>query len=322
MGVDAGFDKMQPHVDVPEDTMRRARERRDAFTALQKAPDVKELVASGSLARGTHKDPLHDVDLICVYSPEDHPAWGEAGDTAEAALDHTSALVHDLVNAAAVEEVRLIRKQNHAIKCFLDDPNDEDAFTVDVTPAIRHVESGFLIPEVNAAQWIRSDPEFLMARVAERHSEWRQFAKLVRVLKRWNTDTGGEMKSLVVEVLALHHLPAMQRPEALARFFTAAAVAVLEPVVDPAGLCGEIQPDLDRHQARAQLEAAADLSWRAVDVAARGDEDWAMCLWRDIFGPVYPQPSGGCAKAKGVGALGGTLSAGPKRKVVDAPQGC
>src|SRR5207244_12463014 len=63
----------------------------------------------------------------------------------------------------------------------------------------------------------RSDPEHLNTLVSGRHAEWSQFAKLVRVLKRWNSDHGEHMKSLLVEVLALDHLPVADRPGALAR---------------------------------------------------------------------------------------------------------
>ena len=323
MSVDEGFDQLQGIVDVPSDVMREARRRRKFFkSSLEKAEDVLEVFPSGSLARGTHKDPLHDVDVVCVFDHDKHTDWGMAGASADVALDHTS----DLINAALGsggsdgEEVRLTRKQNHAIKCFLDDPEDEQPFTVDVTPALRASNGDILIPERESSSWIRSDPEHLMELVEKRHSVWRQFAKLVRVLKRWNTDNGGLMKSLVIEVLALDHMPDGDRPQALARFFTAASVAVMSPVVDPAGLCGEIQPDLDRAGARDLLAAASDQAWRAVDAAKRGEEDWAMCVWRDVFGPIFPEPPGGCTKAKGAPALI-TTTTRPRRPVVDAPQG-
>lgn len=144
---------------------------------------------------------------------------------------------------------------------------------------------------------------------------------MVRVLKRWSTDLETGMKSLVVEVLALEHLAVLDRPEALTKFFAAAANAVMDPVVDPAGLCGEIQPDLDRDAAREVLAEAADSSWRAVDANGRGEEAWAMCLWREVFGSIFPEPEGGCAKAKGAPALIAAGIARPKRKIVDASQG-
>jgi len=319
MSIESGFDELQGEVDADLDDVREARRRRNVFRkGLGTADDVIDMVPTGSLSRGTHKDPIHDVDVVAIFDPEEHPEWGDPGDSAEDSLRHTSELVKEKLgqNGTEGEEVRLTRLQNHAVKCFLDDPDDESAFTVDVTPALRHPDRGIWIPEKQSRLWVRSDPEYLNGLVAGRHAQWNQFAKLVRVLKRWNADHGEHMKSLVVEVLALHHLPVAERPDAFPRFFAAAQEAVWSPVEDPAGLCGEIQPDLDRDAASAALAAAADAAARAVEAGARGESRRAMCLWREVFGEIYPEPFGGC------GAGGAALiPAVPKRKVVDAPQG-
>jgi Second Messenger Oligonucleotide or Dinucleotide Synthetase domain len=322
MSVESGFDSLQSEVDASIEAVREARRRRDVFrSALPNAEDVDEVRPSGSLARGTHKDPIHDVDLVAVFDQDAHPDWGSDGSSAAEALEHTRGLVQDLLGSDGDygEEVRLTRLQNHAVKCFLDDPEAERAFTVDVTPAIVRNEGGFLIPERRSARWIASDPGYLIQVVAERHATWNQFAKLVRVVKRWNADHGTLMKSLVVEVLAVDHLKEADRPEALSRFFTSAANAVWQPVTDPAELCGEIQPDLDRSKANEVLAEAADKAWRAVDAAGRGDSTRAMCLWREIFGDIFPEPSGGCDG--GAGAAAAPIVIPTRRKVVDAPQG-
>ncbi len=323
MSVESGFDDLQVEVNAPKDAMEEARRRRNLFrTSLQKAEDVTDTWPSGSLARGTQKDPIHDVDVVVEFDKEAHPGWGDPGDSAMDALEHTRELVKELLGSDGTEgvEVRLTRLENHAVKCFLDDPNADKPFTVDVTPALARSGGGIWIPEQRNRQWIASDPKYLMSLVAERHAAWNQFAKLVRVLKRWGADNGGAMKPLVLEVLALHHLPARARPEALKRFFTAAAEAVWSPVCDPAGLCGEIQPDLDRQQAHDLLEAAADTAWRAVDAAGRSHTDRAMCLWHKLFGDIYPEPPGGC-DGGGQSGIAAVPLLRPKRPIVDAPQG-
>jgi hypothetical protein len=120
-----------------------------------------------------------------------------------------------------------------------------------------------------------------------------------------------------MEVLALDHLPTdTSRPDALRRFFTAAAHAVvLAPPTDPAGLCGEIQPDLDRIGLHDSLLKAADLADQACDAAVNGYTDDAKKLWRDVFGSDFPAPAG---KAK-VGPM--LLPSVGKRPIKDAPQG-
>jgi hypothetical protein len=319
MTVNEGFDDLQRAADATIDAVREARRRRDVFrTALPTAEDVLEVIPTGSLARGTHKDPIHDVDVVVVYDVEAHPAWGSHGDSAREALEHTRDLVNEKLGSDGTEgeEVRLARLQNHAVKCFLDDPDTEGAFTVDATPALRHPERGVWIPEQHNSRWVRSDPEYLIELTAGRHAEWNQFAKLVRVFKRWNADHGVHMKSLVVEVLALEHLPIADRPTAVARFFAAAQEAVWSPVIDPAGLCGEIQPDIVREAASSALASAADDAARAIEADARGEGRRAMCLWREVFGDIFPEPFGGC----GAGGVA-LIPAVPKRTVVDAPQG-
>ncbi len=319
MSVESGFDDLQGVANATDEAVKEARRRRDAFrSALPIAEDVDHVFPSGSLARGTHKDPIHDVDLVCVFRASDHPDWGALGDSAEDALEHTRTLIKERLGADGTEgrEVRRCDLRNHSVKCFLDDPGDPDAFTVDVTPALLHPERGLWIPERNSHDWVRSDPRYLLDVVANRHADWSQFAKLVRVLKRWNADHGSHMKSLVVEVLALDLMPVKNRPTALARFFTAAASAVWSPIVDPAHLCGEIQPDLDRAAASAELERAAESAAAAVEAAERGEGRRAMCLWRKVFGNIYPEPIGGCG-----GSGPAVIPAVPKRKIVDAPQG-
>lgn len=322
MTVESGFTAVQEAADADADQVTEARRRRDVFRrALVTAGDVDEVFPSGSFARGTHTDPINDVDVVAVFDLDAHPSWGQPGRSALDALEHTRGLVKELLGAGAQEEVRHTLLQTHAVKCFLDPPDADGAFTVDVAPALRHPKRGVLIPESPLndranGRWIHTDPQHLIRLTLDRHRQWGQFAKLVRVLKRWNSDHGKLMKSLVVEILALYHLPAANRPAALARFFAAAQEAVWRPVCDPADLCGEVQPDMDRAAVSAALAAAADDAASAVEAAARGEEDRAMCLWRKVFGPIFPEPDCGCAKP---GAP--LVVPPPKRRVVDAPQG-
>lgn len=327
MDINAAFDTLQQNVNAPPHAVEEARRRRNMFCdAFSGDADVTECVHSGSLARGSQKDPIHDVDEIIVFDQEAHPKWGQPGPSAGDALDHVRERVNDrlgVTNGTHAKEVRLAQPRNHSVKCFLDDPDDPDAFTVDVTPALRQTNGTLLIPEKANERWINTDPENLIARVRERHAEWNRFVGLVRCLKRWAADQPTEMKSLLIEVLALYHLPVGTRQRALARYFTSAAQAVLLPVVDPAGLCGEIQPDLDRQAASQDLAKAAEAAWRAVEAEERGDTEEAACLWRAIFGEIFPEPPGGCGNGRrpAAAAAAATIPARPRRPVRDAPQG-
>jgi hypothetical protein len=332
MSLSDDFDALQQEVNADPEHVTEARRRRAVILgAFAREPDVLETVPSGSLARGSQIDPIHDVDLIIVFDPDEHPSWGAPGGSAREALELLQARVQELVGVnqgRLASEVRRADVKNHSVKCFLDDPGQEDAFTVDVMPALRHPEGGLSVPEAASKAWIRTDPEHLMAAVAERHGEWGQFVKLVRVLKRWNRDNGKPFKSLTLEVLALERMPVAERPEALARFFEAVHAVVDEPVCDPAGLCGEIQPDLERERARELLETASQKAWDALDAAASGDEAAACALWHEVLGDAFPTPpagAGGSGAGVGAGAAAAiaapSVIARPRRPVIDAPQG-
>lgn len=339
MDLNAAFDDLQGVANADPDEVAEARRRRDLFRdAFDGEAEVAEVVPSGSLARSTQREPINDVDVIIVFEVDDHPDWGLPGESAEEALKHTGSRINALLgstNGTFAKEVRLARPGNHAVKCFLDDPDDSDAFTVDAMPALRLPDGVLLVPEKSSKCWIRTNPEHLIQRVADRQRQWELFRPLVRVLKLWKDvqDTG--LKSLTVEVLALYHLPVeTNRPRALYRFFNAIETAIANAILDPADECGEIQPDLDVTKAKQAITAAARASWSAVTAQDQGETERAACLWRSIFGDAFPEPEGGCsdigggaAEDSGFGPFGigtGTttgIGISDPRPVTDAPQG-
>jgi hypothetical protein len=338
MDLTAAFDVLQQTADADPDHVAEARRRRDLFNAaFSSEDDVVEVVASGSLARSTQRDPINDVDVVIVFEAAPHPEWGQPGQSAGAALDHLQERVRSLLGSSEGtfgQEVRLARPRNHSVKCWLDDPDEDGAFTVDVMPALRQADGTLLVPEKTSERWILTDPERLIQEVRERQQNFPQFRPLVRTLKYWNDRNGKLMKSLAVEILALNHLPAEgTRPRALQLFFQAAVSAVMRPIEDPAGLCGEIQPGLDRDAARELLDDAASWAWKAVAAQDAGETDRAACLWREAFGDAFPEPPGGCAKDEddgsggtfnigtGAGAGAGIVGIDRPRPVTDTPQG-
>ncbi|MGY1810637.1 hypothetical protein ACI8AF_24985 [Blastococcus sp. SYSU D00669] len=324
------FDRFQTVVNADPEHVREARRRRDVFCqAFRTLPDCTEQLPSGSLARGTQRDPIHDVDLIMVFDPAMHPTWDAGPGSADEALRYVRDRVTELLGATNGRHARKVRYtllRNHVVKCFLDDPDDPDAFAVEVMPALR-VEGGLRVPERKHDRWATVNPEFLIAAVAQRHAEWNRFAPMVRVMKAWKDHVGLDMKSLVAEVLVLERMPRppangdLTRQVALQRFFTAAAAAVMAGVHDPAGLCGEIQPDLDRVAVRAQLLEAADLAARAVAAEGRGEDARAVRLWHAVFGPDFPLPPANDGTGPGVITGAPALLGSARPRVKEAPQG-
>ena len=337
MQVSTAFGYFHTTVNADPAAVTEGRRRRDLFReALDPLDDVVAVIPSGSLARRTQLDPIHDVDLIIEFAAAEHPDWGKPGESADAALTHLARQVIRQLGAtsgAVGREVRLTAKRNHVVKCFLDDPDDDNPFAVEVAAALRQDDGSLLLPERYNSQWIYANPEYLITEVAGRQAAWSDFVPLVRELKWWKKASGLDMKNLVMEVLALRCLPAGDLPAALARFFTAAASDVMSGVHDPAGYCGEIQPSLDREKTRESLLAAAELANQALDAAAADDLVRAVCLWRQVFGPEFPQPPGGCAgsgekAARGsasvlFGAAAASTASEPAkpRRIRDIPQG-
>lgn len=319
MNVTSAFDDYQRHVNASPDSVKEARRRRDLFkSAFGADTDVVEVIASGSLRRGTQRDPINDVDVIVIFDRSKHEDWGRPGTSAADALNYTRQRVNTLLgatNGTHAKEVRLARTRNHAVKCFLDDPEDRHAFTVDAMPAFR-TEEGLLIPEVLSEDWVPSDPEHLIDAVAEQHAEWNKFAGTVRMLKYWAFAQDIKIKSLVMEVLALDLLPLNKtQPVAVKEFFVRAARYIEDgyTVADPAGICGPIQPDIDYDAFGARLRDAADLASKAINRQALDDHPQAIRLWGDLFGDGFPPPP----KAPAAPAV---LPDTP-RPVKDTPQG-
>lgn len=321
MSVNAAFREFQSVVNADIEHVREARARRDLFKgAFGSEGDVDEVIPSGSLARGTHKDPIHDVDVVIIFDGDQHADWGMPGSSAKEALDHTRIRVNSLLgvtNGTHQKAVRLARWRNHAVKCFLDDPNDPDAFTVDAMPALRR-EGKLLVPEATSKKWIYCNPEQLITAVADKHVAWNKFAGTVRMLKWWAAEQDVKIKSLVMEVLALDFLPiGGSQSAAVQQFFVRAAYFINggNLVCDPAGLCGPIQADLDNVEFASRLRTAADRAGRAIRAQVNNDPATAVSQWGQVFGDDFPSPP---VTTGNPGAA--VVPEGP-RQVKDTPQG-
>ena len=326
MRVDTAFDDYQTVVNASPEDVKEARRRRDLFrSALNTEPDVLEVRVSGSLARGTQHDPIKDVDTIVIFDAVKHPDWGKPGESASDALSYLGQRVAALLGTNGSHtpgEVRLASPRDHAVKCFLDDPDADAPFTVDAMPALLAPE-GLVVPEVHSRDWVLTDPMYLIEKAKAAHADGGLYAPLVRVLKRWaKQQVSTKVRSLLVEVLALELMPTSgQRSQALSTFFTAAAVRINTPVNDPAGLCGEIQPDVDVATLRSAFEDAADAAASAVMHENWDQHDVAVTKWGEIFGSDFPKPPSTGGGAAGAGAAGAAVEELKPRPVRDINQG-
>lgn len=336
--VSRAFELFQPVVNTDPAELKEARRRRDLFDrAFEDEHDVDDVFCSGSLARKTHKDPIHDVDSVVVYRTGSRPSWGLDGPSAKAALDEVQSRTVHLLGVEAgtrAREVTAAVPRNHAVRCEFGALRGH-GFTVDVMPALR-VPGGLLVPVAREDRWEVVNPQDLIRRTRDRQAVYDDYVPLVRTVKFWKDErktvnSSLDAKSLLIEVLAYELLDrARPRQEALERFFTAAGVRVRRgtPVQIPGSTCGPVQPDLNVGALLTELDAAADLACRANMAERAGDHDTAIRRWGQVFGESFPTspPNPGLGTAwAATGALvpaqSGTAAAAPRRLLRDEPQG-
>jgi hypothetical protein len=297
--VDVGeaFDKFLRTIDADPEQLKLARQRVEAIRAAFNAePDVNKVWSFGSLRRGTQLKPVSDVDVAVEYERAKHPDWGRPGKSAKDALSYVGGRVNYMLSATnGVMDtlVRLASPRDHAVKCFVDDPDDPEAFTVDVVPVLRQEDGTLLTPSARARMWSPADPENLILRVEKRQTDWSYFRPMVRMLKAWRLSSSIQSKitSLAMELLALECLPnGPTRAEALRTFFAEAAVRMTSPIEDLAGYREAIHPALDIADLRHALEEAAIIATTACAAEANGDIDEALRAWKMIFGTNFPEP--------------------------------
>jgi len=319
MESDGGFESFGEEIKSDPLGVLLAKSRRDAFiTKLERLPDVIEVIPSGSLARGTHIGPVHDVDLIVVFDKSAHPDYGTRPESARAAMtyleDRLLALMHPLSGTEAL--LKETQQRTHVVNCYGGSAGPYAEFfpsapPVDVMPAVRekpHLleRSHLLVPELAAdggGKWAPVDPETFMRQVEQRQREWKYFTEVIKMVRAWAKLNDLDMKTVAIEAMVLMYCPrprmfeTLSRGEAIARFFEAANKAKITKLEDPAGRCGEIDKKMDYGKLRRELKNAAGLSRQAMDAEhawknrfmLKQDATHPAVFWRQLFGEEYPE---------------------------------
>jgi hypothetical protein len=288
-----------------------ARWRRSVVIDVVKSrPDVEEVIPSGSLARGTHLEVIHDddVDLIVVFDESMRADW-DGGGSAGAALQHLQMAIRDEPQAGPERPQGLVHDtevRNHVVACNLDSSLGPlvdaipDASPVDVMPAVWE-GTHLRVPERASDRWIDVDPEPLLGVLAAQQRAWSNFDEVVRMIKGWAGHQGLRMTSLAVEVLVLKYLP---RPDlsdvtscsdAIAGFFGAASRAHITHLSDPAARRAEIDPQLNYAALRTALGKSAALARQAIGAERTWQKPQESLthpsvFWQEIFGQGFRRP--------------------------------
>lgn len=317
MESDDGFESFHRAIRTEPLHVLAAKWRQDVFTRrLKKLPDVVEVIASGSLARGTQIGPVHDIDLIVVYDRSAHPDYGnkersaEATESAEAAITHLEEglleQLHPWRGAAGGllketdQRTHVVTYRGDWVGPFKDIPYVPP---VDVLPAVRE-GSHLVIPERETG-WIETNPEQFMRRVEARKREWKYFAEVTGMMKEWARHNQLKIRNLAIDVMVLTYCPhphlfeTLSRGEAIARLFERAINPGKEGLKSPKKLCGTIDPKLDFGKLQSELEKGAKLARRAMNAEEEWKNPYRVVgevthpdeFWRKLFGKRYPRTS-------------------------------
>jgi hypothetical protein len=166
-----------------------------------------------------------------------------------------------------------------------------------VVPAFKDSSGrGYLIPDRDAASWIRTDPRKHAEYATQANTRAGNKAKpIIKALKSWNAQQNKVVRSFHLELMVYDVLQSDPGNYAggIAQALRGLASRVRYPMPEPA----RVGPDVDqgmsqaeRDRARAAFSEAADLADKATAAADRLATSEAHYHWRQLLGPTYPEP--------------------------------
>lgn len=256
---------------------------------------------TGSYARSTAIRPLKDIDIFCVMKPT-------------LALDpkvHHPSVALTVVNDALETTYlgKVAEPQNRSVNIEF----SGTGIAYDVVPAFvdtTTVDEVFLIPDIDANRWIRSNPKVHAEKSTAANAATGDALKpLTKAIKHWNRSFDKEvrLRSFHIEVMAWDVLtaPPTDRLEGLLTLFTGLVDRVRRPTPDPAGLGPALDADLvwsTRQDAAQRFQEAAAEIRRAQSLAADGNLEGAHHVLFTLFGEPYPEKGKAPAKVSPAGA--------------------
>lgn len=237
---------------------------------------------SGSYSRGTALRPLHDVDVFVVLDPVRQPRGQRTPD--------------DLLR-----EIRQVFKQQwpeRALPAFQRHSLRIDfssGIHVDVVPAYRHEQGGYLIPQRDTGAWIRTDPKAHQEACAQAdRAAGGRLNPLIKLVKQWNRarDNNSPLRSFHLEAMCYSAFPSPPEGPLLERLevlFRRLSEQVMKTCRDPAKLgvaVDSLMEPGDREQARNLFQNAFREVGLAVQERVSNPEQAHQRLSK-LFGSVY-----------------------------------
>lgn len=260
---------------------------------------------TGSYARSTAIRPLKDIDVFCVLKRTQE--LNPAGHAPSKALRVVKEALDKQYPGKAAEP------QNRSVNIEF----SGTGIAYDVVPAFVDTSTKvevFLIPDIAASAWIKSNPRIHMDKSVEANAAaGSELKPLTKAVKHWNRrqPDGQRLRSFHIEVMAWDALQSApeNRLSGLLTLFEGLATRVLTPTADPAGLGPDLDVDLsayDRSAAASRFEDAASTVRRAKKLAEDGKTEAAHHLMYGLFGDPYPEK--GKAESSAVSAAPAIIS--------------
>jgi hypothetical protein len=240
-------------------------------------PPVERVDIIGSADRGTIIRPIHDIDLLAVFSAYAYHTlyWPNPRGFITR--------VRDALNEGGAY---VVGTRGQAVRIFY-----QSGPKVDVAPVFPIAGGGYYLSD-GSGGWMTTNPDFHRHWIARRHRELGYHLKpLAKAIKRWNRVHSERLSSFHIEVMVASIFSSMNGDyrDAASLFFNHAANYL--HVYDPAGHSGDLAAKLthDKQLAITQsFNSAKQRACNAVAAEARGDHAEAIRLWRIVFGEEFP----------------------------------
>lgn len=278
--VTMGFKKLRDNLEITDLQASTVSTRQsNVRDAVRAELTVLDDFLTGSYMRSTMIAPLKsaDVDIFVVLDPSYYSADGQA-----ALLDRLKRVLRK-----TYPQTPAISRAGQAVTITFTD------FKVDVVPAFYRQGGGYLIPDTVGKRWIGTDPRAHVKLWSDRNkAQSGQLVPVLKMLKCWNREHGGYLRSFYLETLALQTFNGITITNdwsGIRYFFDHARSTVGAYLNDPAGYSSIRPPsENDVKEIKSRLETALQRARSAEAADKAGEPEEAFRLWRLIFGNYYP----------------------------------
>lgn len=249
-------------------------------SAFPKTSDLpfSRAILMGSAAKRTIVRPMDDIDVLAVFSNENH-AWNVY-------RFDSKAFIYRVRRAYDGLEATQVGTRGQAVRVSF-----KAGGHVDIAPVFFHGDDVYGLPNGDGS-WIKTAPTVAIAWFARRDAQLGyNLAPLVRLLKKWNNAHSKHFRSYHLETVAASVFSTLgsSRQAGLASFFEWAPNHL--NVLDPGGQSGLLSGYLtanSRSELIDSLRAAAERARKARAAEALGNHAESNRLWRIILGSDFP----------------------------------